>query len=809
MRKALFVFLFALVWVVNATAQDKTVTGKIVDEKGLPVEGVSVLSSDGRIGTKTTSVGMFSISITKNAKSLLFSSIGFEPQRVNIGSQTSIDITLKATDTKLDEIVVVGYETKRKRDLSAPVSSIKGSDLVNKPAGSFTNAMQGQLSGVQINSFNGVPGGAINVKVRGAASILVGAGGAVSPLYIIDGIQLVSGNPNGLGVGNGYEATSSSSLLNGINADDIESIDVLKDPATASIYGAQAANGVIIITTKKGKQGKSKINFGTYIGFSKVIKRLEILDATQAVQLGYEANVNRYGSNAANTLNFLTATGGTIKNGVVDPIINNDWQGLAFRQGMVRNYDLSVSGGNEKTTFLMSGGYNKLEGHVTGSDFQKGVFRLNLDHKVDTRLSVGTTLSMSSYTSNGVLNGGSFGNPVRDGFLSFPTNTPYLPNGDYRRTNNGTWFGGIDNFFTYTDNDINFSNTKSLVGGVNLSYKLAKNFIFRSTFSTNYSYTEEKQFNDPRYSGASSNGSVSKFARQITDFQTTQVLNYSQAFSGRKHVVSGLLGYEYRVNKNSSFAAFGQGLPLPQFTTLSSTATALAPSEGFSDFKLLGTFGKLGYVYNDKYILAVTARRDGSSRFGAGKKYGIFPSASVAWRLSNEEGLFGQNFKEKNDIKLRFSYGFTGSQDQIDAYASRGLFGLSGEYLGLSGATPTQLENKELTWEENETYNAGIDISTFNKRVSLEVDVYKSNRSRLLLRVPIPSTNGFSTINKNLGRAEIKGIDVGLKTQNINGRYFRWSTNFNFAYNKNKIIDLGPGVKQIGTLYKVGNQLNS
>ncbi len=802
--------MVVIAFVLNAAAQDRTITGKVIDEKGLPIEGVSILASDGRTGAKTTSDGSYSMSISKNVKSLLFSSVGFESQKATISDLVNIDISLKATDTRLDEIVVVGYETKRKRDISAPMSSVKGSDIANKPVGAFTNALQGQMSGVQINSFNGVPGGAINVKVRGAASIAAGAGGNVSPLYIIDGIQLVSQNTNGLGIGNGFEGTISSSLLNGINADDIESIDVLKDPATASIYGAQAANGVVIITTKKGKQGKSKINFSTYLGFSKVIKRLDVLDATQAVQLGYEANVNRYGPTAANTINFLTATGGTVKNGMVDPIINTDWQNLGFRQGFVRNYDLSISGGNEKTTFLMSGGYNKMEGHVVASDFEKGSFRLNLDHKVDSKLSVGATLSLSSYTQNGVLNGGSFGNPARSSFLSFPTNTPYLADGiTYRRQGAGTWFGGIDNFLSYTENDINLSNTKSLVGGINLAYKINRNFTFRSTFSTNYNYTEEKQFNDPRYSGASTNGSVSKFSRQITDFQTNQVLNYNQAFSGRKHVVSGLLGYEYRVNKNSSFGAFGQGLALPQFTTLSSTANPLAPSEGFSDFKLLGTFGKLGYTYNDKYILAFTGRRDGSSRFGKGNRYGFFPSASIAWRLSNEEGLFGHNFKEKNDIKLRFSYGITGSQDVLGAYGNRGLFGLSGEYLGLSGGTPIQLENKDLSWEENESYNAGVDITTLNRRVSLEVDVYKSNRKRLLLAVPIPSTSGFSTINRNLGRAEIKGIDVGIRTLNINDRNFKWSTNFNFAYNKNKIIVLGPGVTQIGTLYKVGNQLNS
>jgi TonB-dependent starch-binding outer membrane protein SusC len=809
MRKVILTMLVALGFALGAVAQDRTITGRVTDEKGVPLEGVSIIPANGKNGAKSDKDGNYSITVSSSAKSLLVSSVGFEAQRKSINGLSSINISLKALDSKLDEIVIVGYESKRKRDVSAPMSSVKGSEIANKPVGAFTNAMQGQMSGVQINSFNGVPGGAINVKIRGAVSIAAGAGGNVNPLYIIDGIQILSTNTNGLGVGNGFEATTSSTLLNGINADDIESIDVLKDPATASIYGAQAANGVVIITTKKGKQGKTKVNFNTYMGFSNVIKRLQILDATQAVQLGYEANVNRYGATAANTLNFLTATGGTIKNGVVDQLNNNDWQSLAFRQGFVRNYDLSVSGGNEKTTFLMSGGYNKMEGHVVGSDFEKGVFRLNLDHKIDSKFSVGSTLSLSSYTQNGVLNGGSFGNPVRNSFLSFPTNTPYLADGTYRQSSTGTWFGGIDNFLTYIDNDITVSNTKNLVGGINASYKISKNFTFRSTFSTNYSYTEEKQFNDPRYSGSSTAGSVSKFSRQITDFQTNHVLNYNQAFNGRKHVVTGLVGYEYRVNKNSSFGAFGQGLPLPQFTTLSSTATPLAPSEGFADFKLQGLFGKVGYTYNDKYIVAFTARRDGSSRFGKGNQYGIFPSASLAWRLSNEEGIFGHNFKEKNDIKLRFSYGITGSQDVLGAYGNRGLFGLSGEYLGLSGGTPTQLENKDLSWEENETYNAGIDISTLNKRVSLEVDIYKSNRTKLLLAVPIPATNGFSTINKNLGKAEVKGIDVGLKTININGKNFRWSTNFNFSYNKNKIIDLGEGVTQIGTLYKVGNQLNS
>ena len=807
MRKLILTLSVILCFVLNSAAQERTISGKVTNDKNLAVQGVSVTSLDGKYGTQTDKDGNYSLKVPSNVRSLNFSNVNYETLTLTISPNGLVNPILTSKDSRLDEIVVVGYETKKRRDVSAPISKVNGKDIADRPTPSFVNAMQGQMAGVQINSFNGVPGGAVNIKVRGAISVAAGAGGAVNPLYIIDGVQVSSANPGGLGYGNGFEATSSSSLLNSINPDDIESIEVLKDPATASIYGVQAANGVVIITTKKGKQGKTKVTFGTSFGFTNVIKKLDILNATEAVQLGYEANVNRYGPTAPLTLSFLAATGGTVSNGLVNPINNNDWQSLAFRQGFMQNYNFGISGGNEKTTFLISAGYDKMEGHVVASSFKRGTFRINLDNKINDKLSVGTTLTLSTSTQEGVLNGGSFGNPVRNGFLSFPTNTPFLPSGVLRSASNGTWFGGIDNFLTYTDYDINFGNTKSLIGSVNLLYKLNKHFNFRSTFSTNYNYFEEKQFNDPRYSGASTNGGVAKFSRQIVDFQTNHVLNYAQTF-GRKHNVTGLVGYEYRVNTNTSFSATGTGLALPQFTTLSSTAIPTGVTEGFGDFKLASTFAKLGYTYNDKYIVSVTARRDGSSRFGSGQQYGIFPSASVAWKLSKEK-FFGANFSAKNDIKLRFSYGLTGSQDQIGNYTNRSLFTLSGEYLGLPGGTPGQLGNPDLSWEENATTNLGIDITTLNKRVALEVDVYRSERSKLLINLPIPSTNGFTSIGRNVGKAEVKGIDIGLRTTNIIAKDFQWTTNFNFAYNKNKILDLGPGQTQIGTLYKVGQQLNS
>lgn len=801
MRK-LYLLLVGLLLFAATTFAQRTITGKVSDEKGNPVPNASVLVKGTTTGTSTKADGTYSLTVPATAKSLVISSVDMQLLEVSIGTQTYIASVLKEEDKSLQEVVVIGYETKRKRDIAGATSSVKGKDIAIRPVGSFARAMQGSMAGVQVVSNNGVPGGNVTVRIRGLGSITA----SNTPLYIVDGVQLVTGNTNALNAGNGPETTLSSNLLNAINPDDIETIDVLKDPASASIYGAQAANGVVIITTKKGKAGKSKINFNTYWGFTNNLKKLDVLTATEAVQLGYESYVNRYGAAASQTTSFLTSMGATVKNGIIDPLKNTDWQDLAFQTGFIQNYDLSVSGGNDKTTFFISGGYNNLKGHVVGSDFQRGSFRVNLDHKINSKLSVGTALTLSSFTQNGVLNGGSFGNPVRSSFLAFPTNTPYLPDGTLRSASNGTWFGGIDNFLTYTNYDINISNVKNLIGSANFTYAVTKNLIFKSAYNLNWNYTEEKQFNDPRYSGAPT-GSVSKFSTQIRDFQTFQTLSYNQSFT-KKHVVSGLLGVEFRKNINTSFGGFGSGLPLPQFQTLSSTVTPSQPSEGWSDVKLVGLFGKVGYTFNDKYIVNFTIRRDGSSRFGENTKYGTFPAISTAWRIS-EEKFFGPRFRASNEIKLRFSYGLTGNQAGIGAYQSRPLFGLSGEYQSLGGGAQSQLGQQDLTWEENETYNVGADIKLFNRRIELELDAFHSNRNDLLLDVPIPNTTGFSSIVQNVGRVRNRGIEVTLNTINVKTADFRWTTNFNFTFIKNKVMALAPGQTQIGTAIKIGRPLNS
>ena len=434
MRKLVTLLLCVVLSALQLNAQNKTITGKVLDEKGSPISGASIIVKGTKIGATSNEQGLYSITVPNIAKTLVVTSVGMTTKEVEIKGN-SVNISLTTEDANLQEVVVIGYETKKKKDLAGATARVKGADIANNPTGNFARSMQGTMAGVQVNSFNGVPGGNVTVRIRGVGSI----NASNTPLFIVDGVQIVTGNSNGLSSGNGPESALSSNLLNSINPSDIETIDVLKDPASASIYGAQAANGVVIITTKKGKQGKSKINFSTYQGFSNVIKRLDVLNATDAVQLGYEAYSNRYGATNANTLGFLTQVGATVDpKGMINPLQNNDWQALAFIQGRTANYDLSVSGGNEKTTFVVSGGYQKIEGHVVGSDYQRGSLRLSIEHKATDRFTIGTNLSLSSYSANGVYNGGSFGNPVRNGYLSFPTNTPFLPDGSYRSASNGT-----------------------------------------------------------------------------------------------------------------------------------------------------------------------------------------------------------------------------------------------------------------------------------------------------------------------------------------------------------------------------------
>jgi TonB-linked SusC/RagA family outer membrane protein len=786
MRKIMVMALAMLLCTAQLLAQGRTISGKVTDDKGNPVANASVIIKGASTGTTTKDDGTFTLAVSPNVRFLQISSMGFDRKEVAIGAAADLGmIGLKGKQSDLEEVVVVGFERKKRREVAGPVSSVKAKDIEQLPVQSFDRAIQGKMAGVQVTGMNGIPGGAIQVRIRGIGSINAGT----APLYIIDGVQVASGDQS--------RNFPSSNALSSLNPDDIESVEVLKDPATAAIYGAQAANGVVIVTTKRGKSGKSKVSFNTYQGISQVINKTPVLTTAELVQLAYEARLNRYGKVDADA--FVQSTFGTSK---FDTLPTYDWQDLVFRKGSIQNYELGLSGGNDKTTFYLSGSYNKFKGHVVFSDFERGTVKLNLDHKISEKLSLATAINLSAYKQNGVSGAGAFVNPMRSGILMWPSNNPYNPDGTYNTNFFGTYF--INPLQTADFNTFNARTIKAL-GNIALTYKILPALSFRSSFNMEFTDIKENQFQDPRTPDAAAvGGVVTKFSTELADWQTDQTLNYNKTFGGR-HNFSALAGIQYRSSVSNGFNAQGSGVPTYQFGTLSATAIPVTVGAGFSNWKLFGVFGKASYTFAEKYIVTGTIRRDGSSRFGVNNRYGWFPGGAIAWRINKENFLRNANFVD--ELKLRFSYGVTGNS-ALAFYGNRGLLGLSGEYLGAPGAAPNQLASPDLSWEENLSANIGVDYSFFNARVSGAIEVFQNDRKRLLLNKPLPLTSGFTSINQNVGTLRNRGVEFELSTRNLTGA-FTWSTNFNISYIKNKVISLLDGQDRIGTAVVVGKPLNS
>ncbi|HYE53539.1 MAG TPA: TonB-dependent receptor [Chitinophagaceae bacterium] len=789
MRKLLVLCSALLCILLQARAQSRTVSGTVTDENGSPIAYATV-AEKGKItnSTQTDAKGQFILRVSETARTLEVTFVGYATQEIAIGQQTFFTVKMQPSLNQLDEVVVVGYETRRKRDLAGATAQVKGKEIADMPVASFTKAMQGRMAGVQVIANNGVPGGNMSVRIRGVGSI----NASIAPLYIIDGVQIASGDQTGL--------FPTSSALNAINPEDIETIDVIKDPAAASIYGAQAANGVVIITTKRGRVGKTQVNFSTYVGMSSVIKKMDVLNAPDVAQLGYEAYANRYGANASQTVNYLAQIGGDPKK-----LESVDWQDLVFRNGTLQDYNLSFSGGNDRTRYFMSAGYNDIHGHVIASEFKRGSMRINIEHKLNDKFTVTNNLALSTFTQIGNPDAGAFANPFRSAHLMWPSNKPYDSAGNLilDRTK---FFGSYNhNVLAVAEYSKWFANTKKVIGSIGLNYKINSAFAFRATFNADYSYVDETRYYDPRTpDGASVNGRVNKNSNQFLTWQTNEVLTYNQTFD--RHDISALAGFEYKYTKQQGYSAAGTGIPIPLLNTLSATAVPLSPGETFTDSRLASVFAKVGYIYSNKYILSLTLRRDGSSRFGTGNQFGYFPGVSLAWRLSEEN--FMEKFSDQNELKLRLSYGVTGN-DRLSDYGARTLLGLSGDYLTLPGVAPSSLGNALTTWEENHSYNIGLDHSFLRGRISGAIEYFVSDRKRLLLNAPLPNTSGWTSINQNSGVLRNRGIEVELQTHNIQTKNFRWTTNITFSKVKNEVTRLLDGQDNIGTGVVVGRQLNS
>lgn len=785
----------------DVSEQGRMIQGVIRDETGDPLPGVSILIKGTTRGTTTDLDGRFSLEVPPNA-TLVLNYIGFKPREVVVGNQSTFDLSMEAQISNLTEFVVTGYGVQEKRAITGAMSSLKGEIIQNFPVVSMDRALQGQISGVNIMGANGVPGGPVRIQIRGVGSITGGG----QPLIIVDGVQL--------NMAEGATNTASNPLAF-LNPNDIESIDVLKDGAAASIYGAQAANGVILVTTKSGKSGKTQFNLNVFSGITEPMPVVQMMNSQEFMDVRLTAFNNQFPNRtpAQNREILLPQLGfpATFTDEDIAALPTYDWQREAFRTGVTHNLELSASGGNDKTTFFISGSHNYTEGNVVSLDFQRSTARLSLNHKENQRLSFRFDVNLASLRQNGVTGSagstGAFSAPQ----YSAPMMLPWIP----VRLEDGSFNAPIEGFPGNMDrnaiseqslNDL-YSRTNSIISNFQVNYKIADNLNFRSFYGLDYRVIDQTNYTDPRTrSGFATQGSLNLENRQNVNFLSTQTLNYTKNFTGG-HNLSALFGAEYRSDVRETNSVNGQGFPTFQFRTLQAAALITSATADWTGFRRMGAFSQVNYDFNKRFMVSGVLRYDGSSRFGVDNKFGWFPAISGGWNMHEEAWLTDKSWIDQ--IKLRVGYGETGN-DAIGNFDSRGLYqGLAAaNYNDRPGIRPSAIANTFLAWERNVTTNIGVDYAFFGGRISGAVEVFRRLSKDLLLDTPLPWTSGFSNVTQNVGKLKNEGLEIEIQTRNIVKRDFTWTTNFNITFLKNEVMDLGgldvlPGNQSVRVGYPV------
>jgi TonB-linked SusC/RagA family outer membrane protein len=789
MRKILLASICLLLAAcVQLRAQERTVTGTVTSsDDGTTLPGVSVVVKGTTRGANTDADGKYKINVPTGGQ-LVFSFVGFEKTTVDVGSKTVINISLVAEPNNLNEVVVTAYGgSTAKKDITGAVAQVSGKTIEGLPMQTIDRALQGRAAGVQVTALSGQPGGGINVRVRGVGSINAGN----DPLYIIDGVQVASG---------GLSGVASSNVLASLNPNDIESIQVLKDAAASAIYGAQGSNGVVLITTKRGKSGRTKFKVSFQEGQTSLLNRLNPLTASEFATLKAEGFVNRA---AALNQSQETARASSIAQfGDPATVQNTDWQDYVYRTGRLRMIDASATGGDGKTNFYLSTSYNYQEGQIIRSDFGRGTVRLNVDHQANKKLKFETSIGLSATTQNGAVADGAFINsPFFAAALILPNQPVYKADGSYNAPLAGSFgFNPVQS----VEFETRLNTTVQTVSNFALNYEIVPGLKFRSFYGIDYANNRDDFYRDPIVPQfAATGGSATVSNRYTLNWNTAQTLNYNKVFGD--HDINALIGGEYRQEVAETVSATGQGFPNGLFRTLAAAARPITTTGTYTTWRIASMFGSVNYGYKDKLLGTATLRYDGSSRFGANTRYGLFPAASVGYRLSEESFL--KKYTWLSELKVFAGYGKAGN-NSIDNFASRALFGLGGQYIDLPGIRPSQLGNANLSWEVASTINAGVNYSLFNGRIFGEVQVYRKINDKLLLSRPLPDDSGFGSIFENLGKVENKGLEIEFNHVNVNKGGFRWETNWNASFQRNKILQLLPGQTNIGTGLWVGQPIS-
>lgn len=789
--KKLYALAALLLCICGFAYSQNTVYGLVSDEKGEPLIGVSILVKGTTTGTISDIDGKYSISAPSNS-TLVFSYIGYITVEMTASNGGNLDVKMTANSKTLGEVIVTGYGSQIKRELTGNISKIKAGDIKEVPVTSFDQAIQGKAAGVQINSGSGKLGQAPQIRVRGQSSVSA----SNEPLYVIDGIPATQAGNQASGINGLSLSGGTTNPLADINPQDIESIEILKDASSAAIYGARAANGVVLITTKKGKSGRTNVSFGMQYGNSKPTRKVQFLNTQQYIELYTKAatNADRIdGLDPKDPDSYTSYMNSFYKNQSLETFgtaqqANTDWGSLAFQDAPMKQYDLNISGGSDKTTFYVSGQLLDQKGILIGNGLTRMNGRVNLDQKVSNIFNMGINMGLTRTLNKRVSGDRQFDNPMQMVALS-----PFSPAID-PSTNLpiGTPPGDI-NFPVYYNPIINIGNayynttSHRNISNVYGQLELAKGLIFRSEAGVDLlNQQEELYYNSKtqRNFGAPGGLGQNRFVR-IENYNLNNYFNYKKEIG--LSTIDGTLGMAYQQSQTKRNFTEGRDFPSDAYRMIVSAARKTDGNSSQSDFRFLSYFARANYKFNSRYLLSVSARVDGSTRFGTENRYGFFPSASLGWVLTEES--FIKPITSISFLKLRASYGRTGNAE-IGDFPQLGLFTGDAGYGQLPGQRPSQLANPGLTWETTNQADIGLDFGLFNDRISGEIDYYQKKTSGLLLNVNVPGTTGFASQVKNVGKLENKGFEFVLNSDNIRTKDFTWKTSLNLAINTNKITDL-------------------
>ncbi|RFS26531.1 TonB-dependent receptor [Chitinophaga silvatica] len=750
------------------------IKGTIKSTRQEPLPGITVKIKHLSKGTTTNGNGEFSIAANSN-DTLVITGIGYRSLQFPVNGRNQLSIQLTDDATALTEVLVVGYGTQKKSDLTGSITSISEEQFKKTPVVSLDQGLRGRATGVQVTTSSSQPGGATSIRVRGSNSVNTGS----EPLYVIDGFPVYNDNS-----GAGATAGPKLNALSLINPNDIVSIEVLKDASAAAIYGARGANGVILVTTKKGQNGVTKFDFNAYYGIQQVAKTIPVLNATEFAQLVNDAN----GTTVFTPEQIAGFGKGT------------DWQKEVLRTAPVQNYQLAASGGDAKTKYMVSLNYFNQEGIIINSDFKRFSTRFNFERQATDRLSYGSNITIARTDANQALSatGGGEGTiGVMASALAFSPILPvYKADGSYVLENDrGIPMGNpVATAKELTNNSIN----NRVLGNIYVNYKIIPDLDFRTSFGTDIYNVKEKYY-APRTTlrGYNSQGYGAVSSANSTSWLNENTLTYNKKFD--RHSLTALAGFTMQQYRREIVTASASGFvnDLLKADNLASGAIVNSPVTNVNTWSLASFIGRINYAYNNKYLLTLTARADGSSKFGANNKFGYFPSGSVAWKLSEEEWIKQLNIFD--ELKLRASYGKTGNQEINSFQSLAGLSNMSyiiGDNV-VKGYAPANIPNKDLKWESTSQTDIGLDASFFRGRLNITADAYYKKTTDMLLWINVPWSTGFASALQNIGSVENKGLELGINAKIID-RAFTWSTNFNIAANKNKVLDLGP-VQQILT----------